>query len=286
MKLRSRSYQSSIFLIVLTSSIMLASCRGRGPLGSGSDNPSGNDGSDRAEDLMEAPDPREPTPLPASGPGVTQKFTTWKSLGSFNENQGNVVYLDRHAPTCTEEEGALTGFVLEAGPSAVSLDDVEQIRFSYQCRSGEFGAREAKTTPYAGDGNGPVSRSIVTLDRHAIDCQPNQVLTSFSMRRGPEGVEEESELHQYRFNYTCATYTEELSCYQVCTPYSGDAGQLNLAVLREHTVKCRADEYLQKIRVRRGPTGPPNTPLSLLQLSYRCCGVGAVAPEFSNCGNH
>jgi hypothetical protein len=106
-----------------------------------------------------------------------------------DEGGGHLIYLDRHDVNCGNE-GAISRIHLQRLWNGSRWE----YQYQYNCaKVPDMTNCVNKSTPTDGDGNG----NIVVLDRHNVQCDPNQALTRFHLTR-PTGS-------TISYEYTCCS---------------------------------------------------------------------------------
>jgi hypothetical protein len=97
----------------------------------------------------------------------------------FNDNNGSLVFLDRHNVEC-ENNSVLSRFKL------ITEKDTSKIRYDYTCRfsNNPLICRVVKTTVNERDDAG----NTVFLDRHDVRCDDDEVLSQFKLVNLPDEV--------------------------------------------------------------------------------------------------
>ena len=119
-------------------------------------------------------------------PGVNASQSGYKYTASNDWGNGNMIYLDRHKVNCGKKP--ISDFQLKR-PAG------NKIQYKYRC-SNRNAAGDCRDT--ATKWNTP-SSSTIYLDRHNVQCKPNEALTKFRLRHNGKS----GSAKKIRYDYTC-----------------------------------------------------------------------------------
>lgn len=172
-----------------------------------------------------------------------------KSTAFDTTLNGEIVFLDRHHPSCGSTS-YIRGFRMESSG--------DNIRYVYECINLKQSVctSSVKNSNDADHGTG----KLINIDRFPIDCGNSSYLSGFMLKRTTEPMA------HYRME--CCEATPSLSsavdCYTGSTSYN-DRRSDDLNLLDRHQVWCNTGYALSSFKYLN------NGDYTQLKMEYRCC---------------
>lgn len=187
------------------------------------------------------------THLAASGPSLFSASGLSTHTTSQNENNNNIIYLDRHKMDCGTS--ILKGFKMLHGP-----------KYEYQCYTSQLGGR---TAAWGYNTGWQTAGSNIYLDRQHAWCPDRTLMSRIEAKSKNEWG------WKFTYDFTCSRYDfKDFTCTSHYTAYN-DAGD-GIIYLDRHSVYCPDNKGLSGFEVQ--------TSWGRIRYHYKCCNAYGAAP--------
>ena len=159
------------------------------------------------------------------------KNSPWTGAGG-----GNILFLDRQAPSCavSNQGSAMSYFYLER-----SANGGDSLRYEFSCiQSGSIGTvASTKSTASNATNGGSDNKSVNFLDRHHVNCPSGKVLRNFGLKRvGNSNI---------KYEYSCVAATT-LCCKTINTTKNEMGNKSSFYLDRQHVGTLSSKKFAIK----------------------------------------